>query len=312
MSSKRALIWLKQRFIGDAVLSTSLIDWVAQSRDTHVLVPPHLEELLRLQGPTMLPAGKRSGFKAMLDQGKRLQAMNFDEVYLVNRSARCAIIAALAKIPRRIGHGTEGRGPLLTDTLRYDEKQFERESYLDLGKAADLPGSPSGVRLALNADERHEGRALLEGATIAIHPGSALDWKRLPMAELTKAAEWFHRRGNKVVLVGGASERAEADALIATVKFEMTDLVGKCSLRQSMAALAEADFLLSGDTGLAHLAAAFVTPGLAIFGPSQIEKWGYNTPTNRSFQVPTKRCADFQFEAIRPILEELLSQPRSH
>ena len=72
-------------------------------------------------------------------------------------------------------------------------------------------------------------------------------------------------------------------------------LAGETDLLTLAATIAHARLLLCGDTGLAHLATAFGTPSVVLFGPTPPARWG--PPVNR---VDTACCGPAE-RAIRTL-----------
>lgn len=110
---------------------------------------------------------------------------------------------------------------------------------------------------------------------ICLHPGNSLlargksavrSWPEYHWRELAKQIS-HHLPDLQIVLIGEKSERALSEAVSADIP-QITNLVGRTSLQQLMAVLANSRVLVTTDTGPAHVAAALATPVIAIFGPS--------------------------------------------
>jgi len=79
------------------------------------------------------------------------------------------------------------------------------------------------------------------------------------------------------VLIGGPSarERAVADQVLAKVTTRgMVDLVGRTNLKQMMAVLAQARFLLAPDTGAVHVATALGKPVCGLYAVAPARRTG--------------------------------------
>ncbi|WP_280413201.1 glycosyltransferase family 9 protein, partial [Nocardia asiatica] len=64
---------------------------------------------------------------------------------------------------------------------------------------------------------------------------------------------------------------------------ETAVLAGQLTLRQLAVTVADAALVLSGDTGVGHLATAFGTPSVLVFGPDSPAVWG--PPPERAAHV---------------------------
>ena len=87
------------------------------------------------------------------------------------------------------------------------------------------------------------------------------------------------------------------------------DLIGKTSLAELPDVIASAELVVSNDSGPMHLAAAQGVPVLALFGPTQPERYGpypLNTPGHEVLQAPQgdlgKLSVDAVIEAITRII----------
>lgn len=88
------------------------------------------------------------------------------------------------------------------------------------------------------------------------------DWSIENYAELSK--HLLKTFKVKLVLLGGPDLRFKADQLLPLVSKDVLDLVGKVSIIESAALLAEAKILVSTDTGIMHLGFAVGVDTLAL------------------------------------------------
>ncbi|KIA75168.1 glycosyltransferase, LPS heptosyltransferase family [Arthrobacter sp. MWB30] len=116
------------------------------------------------------------------------------------------------------------------------------------------------------------------GATV-IHVGAAYGSRLWPVERFADVAVDLAAAGHRIVLTGGASERARAEevAALAGLKGANLDdgvLAGQQGLAEFAATIAEARLVVSADTGAAHLASAYERPSVVLFGPAPAEEWG--------------------------------------
>lgn len=75
--------------------------------------------------------------------------------------------------------------------------------------------------------------------------------------------------GNQIVLIGGPQEILLLEELTEFLKLpHVINLVGKCSIKQSMAAIKRCTCSIGIDTGIQHIAGALSVPTISIFGPT--------------------------------------------
>lgn len=103
-------------------------------------------------------------------------------------------------------------------------------------------------------------KSLSEGNYIAFVLGATHATKRLPPE---KAAEICRRLDQPVVLLGGKSEHAAGQAIVGP---NVVNLCGRLTLHQSASVVRQAGKVLTHDTGLMHIAAAFRKEIVSVWG----------------------------------------------
>lgn len=93
-----------------------------------------------------------------------------------------------------------------------------------------------------------------------------------------------------VVLLGGKEDEAEGERIkkaIANHELQITNACGKFSLNQSASLVRQAKVVVTNDTGLMHIAAAFKKPIISIWG-NTIPEFGMS-PYFGNHQIPNSR-----------------------
>jgi heptosyltransferase II len=108
---------------------------------------------------------------------------------------------------------------------------------------------------------------------VALAPGAAHFTKRWPV-EHWEALVRRLRTTNDLVILGGPSERALGEQIAAAGGDRAANAAGAFSLGGSAAMLKQVKSLVSGDTGLLHLATAVGTPVVGLYGPT-VEAFGF-------------------------------------
>jgi len=216
-----------------------------------------------------------SGRLAAADVVRRLAP---DTAVLLPNSVESALAAWYWGAGRRIGFDAGVRGKVLTDVVALPEpRRHQIDEYLMLaercGASAD-DAEPTLTPPPADGAARAEARALLAEAgahggrrTVGVHLGAAYGpaktWPAERVAELCRLLDTV---GARAVLLGTAAEAPAAAALAAEAP--AATLAGRDRPALLPSLLAELDALVSGDTGVAHLATALGTPVVALFGPT--------------------------------------------
>ena len=209
--------------------------------------------------------------------------------------------APLAPLPRAL-HGAglavnlHGRGPQSTGVLRaalpgrlwayeipggprWDDGEHERARWCRLVRAYGPQADPDELDVAPPAREP------LATGTVLVHPGAAYASRRWPAQHWAQVARTLAERGERVLVTGSAAERdlAVQVADLAGLPGDAV-LAGRTDLLELVALVAAARLLLSGDTGIAHVAVAVGTPSVVLYGPASPERWG-PPPARRQHRV---------------------------
>ena len=198
----------------------------------------------------------------------------FDKAYVCPNSIKSALLPWWAGIPERIGYQGESRWLLLNQRLPNPPKHSRSSMvahYLALG--LQPTGQAPVPRLDLPLAELKASltaHQLATGAYVVMAPGAEYGpAKRWPAAHFAALAD---RIELPVVLLGSAKEAPLCEEILALMsphtQRQARSLAGLTDLSQAMALIAAAHSVLSNDSGLMHVAAAFGVPQVAVFGSS--------------------------------------------
>jgi ADP-heptose:LPS heptosyltransferase len=164
---------------------------------------------------------------------------------------------------RLIGFGELG-GPA------WDPTEHERRRWCRLlAETLGAEGDPDDVRLAQPPDPAPREPAIL------IHPGAASGSRRWPPDRFAELATHLAIAGIPVLITGSSGERDLAeDVRLRAGLAPAANLAGTTDLIELAGLVAGAHLLISGDTGIAHLAPACATPSVTLFGPTPPALWG--------------------------------------
>ena len=110
---------------------------------------------------------------------------------------------------------------------------------------------------------------------VVIHPGAAYPVRRWPAGRYAAVAAALRAAGLDVVVSGGPAETRLAGRVAALAGLPpAADLSGRTSVLDLAALVAAARLVVCGDTGTGHLATAYRTPSVLLFGPVSPARWG--------------------------------------
>lgn len=228
------------------------------------------------------------GLSSFFRQVRAWRKGQFDLAVLLTNSFESALVAALARIPIRIGYAADGRARLLTHPIDLPEwRSTKHEIFYYLRIIAGIEWVFTGQQTFLDLQpdaslevsdaRKDEARYLLrrQGVTqerpvIALCPGSINSRaKRWPVESYAVLADRCIDTLKAQILLVGSKEELEVSRQVANCMHNKPIvLTGQTDLAEVVAVLSVADLLVTNDTGPAHIAAALGRPTLVIFGPT--------------------------------------------
>jgi heptosyltransferase-2 len=208
-------------------------------------------------------------FKARRAIAKQVEG-RFDAAYVLPNSLKSSLLPFLAGIPRRVGYLGEARVGLLTHRLKnpkskppmvafYSALSGERDALDQDRPRLQLDAAMAEAALARLGLQPHSYYVFAPGAEY----GPAKRWPARHFAELARSLD------APALLLGSGKEAPLCDEISdAAGEGQCLNLAGKTSLMDAFALIAQARAVISNDSGLMHVAAAFGVAQVAVFGSS--------------------------------------------
>jgi heptosyltransferase-2 len=129
---------------------------------------------------------------------------------------------------------------------------------------------------------------------IAVAPGAAHATKRWPVEHWRQLVHRVATRGIQVVIVGSVEDAAVAAAIGQGSGSGVANVAGRFGLQSTGALLRRSAAVVSGDTGVMHMATAVGTPIIALFGPT-VRAFGFFPYADRAqvleLGLPCRPCS---------------------
>jgi heptosyltransferase II len=297
----RALIVAPQ-WIGDAVMAQPLLARLAAQGDQiTVAALPWVAPVFKAM-PEVFAVQEWPFAHGRLDWSKRRHIAaslrgRFDVAYVLPNSIKSALIPWMAGIPKRVGYFGEGRWVLLNSRLSNPAGRPPMVAFYErLGGGIELEHAdvPTHIPRLQMPPEVIEAACLAFG----VQPGAY--WVFAPGAEYGPAKCWpaehyaalarelAQNHPARPVLLLGSGKEADLCSGIAMGAGAHHGagichvLAGKTTLMQALALVAGAAGMVSNDSGLMHVAAAFGIAQVAMFGSTSPE---HTPPLNPRAQV---------------------------
>lgn len=331
MSEHLKILIKAPNWVGDCVMATPAFGVLRQSfpdAQIDVLARPSVAAVLS-GNPDLTEIYAADDRKLDRQIYLKLASVNYDAAVIFPNSFGSAWIPWMLHIPKRIGYARSGRSLLLTDRVKYVQREFQTatpcpltrrsltpersrgakprhmvEYYAELAwAAAEALGckKPSrdlrmklepGPEAVARVDALLERDELKNAVLVGINPGAAYgDAKRWPLDRLAQAADVLaHRPEVRIISTGSKFEIALNAQLQEATPTRIFRLGEELDLRGLIALMDRLHLLITNDSGAMHIAAARQTPIVAVFGPTD---WVVTAPYKCRSRIVrnSPRCA---------------------
>jgi len=283
------ILLLQLKRIGDLILTTPSIAALREKfpdASLSLVVSPAVTELL----PAITGVDKVFTVRGKTDDAFDWIALSlgrFDYCLDFTRNDRSAFLTFLSGARKRI---TSDHPNLRTKLRAKSYNEFVEspvgflhtvDYHLALLKPLGIEDASRTIRLELPESKVQTADELLSAAGVGeefviFHPGSARAekfWEANRWGEVID--QCVRQTGMKCVITGGRSaiEQAQIAAIKAATKSDVIDLSGKTSLLTLAALVRKARLLVTVDSAPMHFAAAWETPQVVLFGPTNPFHW---------------------------------------
>jgi len=188
-----------------------------------------------------------------------------------------ALIARLSGAPVMTGFATNARARMFTHPISYSHEAYEVDSFFSLLEPFGVikgsrPGAPF-LRVPESAAAGADGKLgdLRGRHFISLFPGASIPERRWGTEKFHELAQRLNRRGYPVVVLGGKGDEEAGHGIIDGKNG--LNLAGRTSLAETAAVISRSLLMVSGDSGLLHIAVGLGVRTVSLFGPGIEEKW---------------------------------------
>lgn len=295
------------QWIGDAVMSEPLLARLAGRGESVTVaalpwVAPVYRAMRSVDAVSELPfAHGRLDWRARWRLGRQWRG-RFDTAYVLPNSIKAALLPWFARVPRRVGYQGEGRIGLLNRRLPNPGGRPPMVAFYSAlagpPSAADAAARPSLDFPTRKLEAVTAAQGVQRGAYFAFAPGAEYGpAKCWPPEHYAALAVRLHRQhGLPVLLLGSAKEKALCEGIASEADAEAPGacrvVCGSVPLVDAMALIAAARGVVSNDSGLMHVAAAFGVPQVALFGSTSPEHTPPLSPNARVLWLKDELALD--------------------
>ncbi len=273
LEDARVLI-IDPAFLGDAVFNGPVVRALKRrgAQAVGLVVRPPADAIARAmpdldETHVFDKYGRNRGLRGLRRVAGELERAAYDVALIPHPSVRSALLARLARIPKRVGAGSGPRTALFTACHRAIRAD---ETYVDFRfRIAGLEASgPDERALAgvVSGGARGADRRIRVGLAL----GSNYATKRWPPGNAKAFVQMLEADRHTLVLLGTDAERplyGEVSEGASGSAVTLEDHLGE-DVSALVDTLGSLDLLVAGDTGPLHIARALGVPVVAAFGPT--------------------------------------------
>lgn len=271
----RSLLIIRPGGIGDALLLASSVNalkknfpqvhitFLAELRNAGVFnLIPDVDKVLRYDNPGEF-------FKTL--QGRYDVVIDTEQWHRLS-----AVVARLVRAPIKIGFDTNERRRMFTHGIRYDQNAYEPDNFLALLEPLEInsKGNIGTASLLLPPQAVINASKLLQplcsDVYVVIFPGGSIKEKRWGAERFSLVSKQLAENGYRIVVVGGREDREAGDMIAGAGGL---NLAGMTTLAETAAVIARSCLVISGDSGVLHLAVGLDILTVSLFGPGNAAKW---------------------------------------
>jgi len=167
------------------------------------------------------------------------------------------------------------------------------DRYLETVRLFDVRNDELGIDYFIPPEEEVKTTSLPEGFSdgyVALVVGAGHATKQLPLEKLQELCDLLDR---PVLLLGGPEDRPLAESIKSNTSSVIYNACGEYTINQSASLIRQSRLVISPDTGLMHIAAAFKKKIISVWGNTipQLGMYPYRPdPQSTIFEIQGLRC----------------------
>ncbi|MDR2908125.1 MAG: glycosyltransferase family 9 protein [Bacteroidales bacterium] len=267
---KKILI-IRLSSIGDIVLTTPVVRWLKTQLDCEI------HYLTRLTNRQIIEANPYiskihtfdGDWTAMITE---LKAENFDFIVDLHHSLRSLRIKWTLRKPASTFNKSNIKKWLMVNAKTLTGRKLVVshivERYLDTVKELGIQNDGKGLDYFIPEKDQDISTLIptpfIENGYVAIAVGSKHITKQIPVDKLIEVCQ---NTSENFVLLGDKNDLAKAEAIVHSAKANnVFNTCATLNLNQSVAIVQQSKYLIAGDTGLMHIAAALKKQVVSVWG----------------------------------------------
>lgn len=210
-----------------------------------------------------------------------------------------AVVSRVTGAKYSLGYATNARKRLFTHAVKYSHDDYEVDSFLQLLVPLGLkpPEKPTVPFLTVPATDQQVADELLSETDpfVAIFPGASIRERKWGTEKFHQLGRQANEHGLQIVVIGSGDDYPGGEQILRGLKGR--NLAGQTTLAQSAAVIERSKLLVSGDSGILHMAVGLDVPTVSLFGPGIAKKWAPRGENHivLNKHLPCSPCTQFGY-----------------
>ena len=294
--SRRKILIIRFSSIGDIVLTTPVIRAVKQqipNVELHYLVKKSNEILLKSNPYVDAIHTYKGDTDSLVSE---LKAENFDYIIDLQHNFRSKKIIRKLDCPHRSfpKHNIK-KMVLVRAKINFLPAVHIVDRYFKAAEELEVVNDGQGLDYFIPEEDIFDIEDLpagFEDGYIAVAVGAAHATKRIPVEKIIESGNQLYK---PMVLLGDKNDAKTAEIIVTQMNGKALNLCGKFNINTTASVVAQSDGVLTGDTGIMHIAAALGKPIASLWGNTVPELGMYpytkpDAPKARIFEVNSLFC----------------------
>ncbi|MBI4439682.1 glycosyltransferase family 9 protein [Candidatus Woesearchaeota archaeon] len=205
----------------------------------------------------------------------RIRKNNYDMCFVLDKHWFFNALALCSGIPFRVGFDRFGEGFCNNIGVKYTGKKYELDYYLDLARKIGVSTKYKRMIVAKGDDAKKLAKnkvvCIIPGA--AINPGQKLIAKRWPKERYAELSRKLLKRGYSIIILGAKSDSGICSEIHKNIGGKNVHNLAGIPFEKQIGVMKKCSCVVTHDSGPMHIAAAAGARLIAIFGPTDPERF---------------------------------------
>ena len=224
---------------------------------------------------------KKDGFNAYKKIRNELKNKQFDILLHMQMSLRASLISLFVKVTIKIGfdkkRAKDGQWLFTNKKIQHKKNQHVIDSFFGFTESIGIQEKYYIWDIPIPTEDTLSAKKLLNNDSkyIIISPCSSKAYRNWNTPAYAALADYISEKYHyTIVLTGGNShiEQQYANEIIEQAACSIKNLIGKTSVRELLSIIDGAEFMISPDSGPAHMATAMNTPVIGLYATTNPDR----------------------------------------